>query len=128
MQDDLRRILAAFPGVNFAIRGFLAERIEETLTGSTAELVVRVYGDDLDSLDVAARRVAEALARMPGATDVQYDPPPVAPGGHRAAPARATSRATASGADEVLATVETATRGDAGRPDRSRATARPTSS
>ena len=37
VQDDLRRMLAGFPGVNFAIRGFLAERIEETLTGSTAE-------------------------------------------------------------------------------------------
>jgi CzcA family heavy metal efflux pump len=78
-QDDLRAILARFPGVNFAIRGFLAERIEETLTGSTAELVVRVFGDDLDSLDLAARRVAETLGRVRGTTDVQYDPPPVAP-------------------------------------------------
>ena len=108
--DDLRRILAGFPGVNFAIRGFLAERIEETLTGSTAEIVVRVYGDDLDSLDVAARRVAETLGRVRGATDVQYDPPPVAP--------EATVRLRPADlplyglrADEVLATVETATRG-----------------
>jgi CzcA family heavy metal efflux pump len=110
VQDDLRRILATFPGVNFAIRGFLAERIEETLTGSTAELVVRVYGDDLDSLDVAARRVAEALGRIRGATDVQYDPPPVAPD--------VTVRLRLDDLplyglrpDEVLSTVETATRG-----------------
>jgi CzcA family heavy metal efflux pump len=110
IQDDLRRILAGFPGVNFAIRGFLAERIEETLTGSTAELVVRVYGDDLDSLDVAGRRVAEVLGGIAGATDVQYDPPPVAP----EATIRLRPDAVAlSGlrADEVLATVETATRG-----------------
>src|SRR4029079_19733934 len=79
VQDDLRRMLAGFPGVNFAIRGFLAERIEETLTGSTAALVVRALGDDLDSLDFAASRVAEALHSIPGAADVQYDPPPVAP-------------------------------------------------
>jgi Cu/Ag efflux pump CusA len=110
VQDDLRRALAAFPGVNFAIRGFLAERIEETLTGSTAELVVRVYGDDLDSLDVAARRVAEMLGRIPGAIDVQYDPPPVAPD--------VTVRLRLDELplyglrpDEVLATLETATRG-----------------
>jgi CzcA family heavy metal efflux pump len=110
VQDDLRRILAGFPGVNFAIRGFLAERIEETLTGSTAELVVRVYGDDLDSLDVAARRVAETLAAIPNATDVQYDPPPVAP----EALVRLRPEAVARHGlrpDEVLATVETATRG-----------------
>ena len=110
VQDDLRRILAGFPGVNFAIRGFLAERIEETLTGSTAELVVRVYGDDLDSLDLAGRRVAELVGGIRGATDVQYDPPPVAP--------EVTVRlrpealpAYGLRADEVLETLETATRG-----------------
>ena len=110
VQEDFRRILAGFPGVNFAIRGFLAERIEETLTGSTAELVVRVFGDDLDSLDVAARRVAEILASTPGAADVQYDPPPVAPEvlvrlRPEALPAYGLRP------DEVLATIETATRG-----------------
>ncbi|HUR93418.1 MAG TPA: efflux RND transporter permease subunit [Gemmatimonadales bacterium] len=110
VQDDLRELLAGFPGVNFAIRGFLAERIEETLTGSTAQLVVRVYGDELDSLDVAARRVAETLGGIPGAIDVQYDPPPVAP--------EVTVRLRPEAlpiyglrADEVLATLETATGG-----------------
>jgi CzcA family heavy metal efflux pump len=110
VQDDLRQILAGFPGVNFAIRGFLAERIEETLTGSTAELVVRVYGDDLDSLDVAARRVAETLSRIPGAADVQYDPPPVAPEVTVRLRPEALPRYGLR-ADEVLATLETATRG-----------------
>jgi Cu/Ag efflux pump CusA len=110
VQDDLRRTLTGFPGVNFAIRGFLAERIEETLTGSTAELVARVYGDDLDSLDLAARRVAELLAAIPGATDVQYDPPPVAPQATvRLQPEEVAFHGLR--ADQVLATIETATRG-----------------
>ena len=110
VQDDLRRILAGFPGVNFAIRGFLAERIEETLTGSTAELVVRVYGDDLDSLDLAARRVAEMLGRTAGTTDVQYDAPPVAPEVTvRLRPDALPAYGLRPG--EVLATIETATRG-----------------
>jgi Cu/Ag efflux pump CusA len=110
IEDDLREVLAGFPGVNFAIRGFLAERIEETLTGSTAELVVRVYGDDLDSLDVAARRVARTLAALPGTADVQYEPPPVMP--------EVTIRLRQDDVsrlglrpDDVLATIEAATRG-----------------
>jgi CzcA family heavy metal efflux pump len=110
VEQDLRKLLGGFPGVNFAIRGFLSERIEETLTGSTAELVIRVFGDDLDSLDLAARRVAEALATTPDVTDVQYEPPAVAP--------EVTVRlrpddAAAAGLrpDEVLAAVEVATRG-----------------
>jgi Cu/Ag efflux pump CusA len=96
--------------VNFAIRGFLSERIEETLTGSTAELVVRVYGDDLDSLDVAARRVARTLGAIPGTTDVQYDPPPVTPEvAIRLRPAEVARVGLRP--DEVLATIEAATRG-----------------
>ncbi len=110
VEDDLRAMLAGFPGVNFAIRGFLAERIEETLTGSTAELVVRVFGDDLDSLDLAARRVAESMSRIRGTSDVQYDPPPVAP---EVTVRLRLSDLPARGLrpDEVLAAVETATRG-----------------
>ncbi|MEO7985287.1 MAG: efflux RND transporter permease subunit [Gemmatimonadales bacterium] len=110
VEDDFRTLLTGFPGVNFAIRGFLAERIEETLTGSTAELVVRVFGDDLDSLDVAARRVARSVAAVPGASDVQYDPPAVAP--------EVTVRVRLADlpayglrSDDVLSAVETATRG-----------------
>jgi CzcA family heavy metal efflux pump len=110
VEHDLRRLLAGFPGVNFAIRGFLSERIEETLTGSTAELVVRVFGDDLDSLDVAARKVAEMLASVEGTVDVQYDPPPVTPEVTvRLRPYDAA--ATGLRPDEVLAAVEVATRG-----------------
>ncbi|MEP6571305.1 MAG: efflux RND transporter permease subunit [Gemmatimonadota bacterium] len=108
--EDLHRRLAGFPGVSFAIRGFLTERIEETLTGSTADFVVRLYGDDLDSLDRAGQNVAALIRRVPGASDVQFDAPPVVP--------EATIRLrpddlalTGLRPDEVLATVETATGG-----------------
>ena len=110
IQDDLRAVLAGFPGVNFAIRGFLTERIEETLTGSTAELVVRVFGEDLDSLDLAARRIAVGLSEVPGASDVQYDPPAVAPEVTvRLRPEDAALYGLRPG--EVLASLEAATRG-----------------
>jgi CzcA family heavy metal efflux pump len=110
VEHDLRMLLLGFPGVNFAIRGFLSERIEETLTGSTAELVVRVFGDDLDSLDVAARKVAELMADVPGTTDVQYDPPAVTP--EVAVRLRHRDAALVGlRPDEILAAVEVATRG-----------------
>ncbi|HEU4523538.1 MAG TPA: efflux RND transporter permease subunit, partial [Gemmatimonadales bacterium] len=110
VEHDLRALLLGFPGVNFAIRGFLSERIEETLTGSTAELVVRVFGDDLDSLDVAARRVAEAVGGVQGTIDVSYDPPAVTP----EVTVRLRPQDVAAAGlrpDEVLEAVEVATRG-----------------
>ena len=110
VEDTLRANLRGFPGVSFAIRGFLTERIEETLTGSTAEVVVRLFGDDLDSLDVAARKVAALARRIPGGTDVQYDPPPVVPGVSVRLLPEQVARA-GLGPDDVLRAVEIATRG-----------------
>ena len=107
---DLRERLVQVPGVNFAIRGFLGERIEETLTGSTADFVLKLYGDDLDSLDAGARRAAVLLRKVHGATDVQYDAPPVVPG----ITVRLRPRAVAAAglrSDDVLSAVETSTRG-----------------
>lgn len=110
VEDSLRSHLAGIPGVSFAIRGFFTERIEETLTGSTAEVVVRIFGDDLDSLDVSARRIAQLARGVPGAADVQYDPPAVMPGVDvRLRPLALELHGLA--ADDVLRDIETATRG-----------------
>ena len=78
-QAELRATLAQFPGVHFVVMPFLTERIEETLSGSTAPLVVKVFGDDLDSLDVSAAVVTRAVQRVPGAADVQSAAAAVAP-------------------------------------------------
>lgn len=110
VEDSLRANLRGFPGVSFAIRGFLTERIEETLTGSTAQVVVRLFGDDLDSLDASAQRVARLARSVPGAADVQYDPPAVVPGVTIRLRPSAVAAAGLAG-DDVLRDVETATRG-----------------
>ena len=45
---------------------FLSERIKETLSGTGAALVVKVYGDDLPALDRAAQDVARVLGALKG--------------------------------------------------------------
>jgi Cu/Ag efflux pump CusA len=65
--------------VNFAVETFLTERIEETLAGYTASVVLNVFGDDLDVLDAKAQEIARVLNRVPGATDVQIQSPPGMP-------------------------------------------------
>jgi CzcA family heavy metal efflux pump len=78
-QADIRKVLAKFPGVSFAVKTFLSERVEETLTGYTASVVVNVYGNDLDTLDNKAQEVAKALGRVAGATEIQVQSPPGTP-------------------------------------------------
>jgi CzcA family heavy metal efflux pump len=70
---------AGIPGVNFAVNTFLTERIEETVAGYASEVVLSLYGPDLDELDRDAQAIAVALARVPGATDVQLQAPPGIP-------------------------------------------------
>ncbi|HXF09336.1 MAG TPA: efflux RND transporter permease subunit, partial [Desulfuromonadaceae bacterium] len=51
----------------------------ETISGETAAVVVNIFGDDLDVLDAKGNEVAAALAKVPGAADIQVASPPGAP-------------------------------------------------
>jgi CzcA family heavy metal efflux pump len=76
---EIRAALKKFPGVTFQLMPFLAERIEETLSGATAQVVVNIFGEDLDALDQKAGEVRQVLGKISGATDVQIESQPGAP-------------------------------------------------
>jgi CzcA family heavy metal efflux pump len=76
VQEEIRRTLASFPGTQSEVLTFLGDRIGETISGETAPVVVNIFGDDLDTLDVKAREVATVLGTVPGAADVQVKSPP----------------------------------------------------
>ncbi|MDX2300195.1 MAG: efflux RND transporter permease subunit [Xanthomonadaceae bacterium] len=70
-QQDLRRILAGYPGMQSEVLTFLGDRISETLTGETAQVVVNVVGPDLAQLDLLAAQVARVAASVPGVVDLR---------------------------------------------------------
>jgi CzcA family heavy metal efflux pump len=70
---------AGFVGVNFAINTFLTERIEETISGYAAAVVINIYGNDLDALDQDAQRIAAAMREINGASEVFVQSPPGTP-------------------------------------------------
>jgi CzcA family heavy metal efflux pump len=74
--DSIRRALAAIPGASFSVTTFLTERVEETLSGYTAAVVVNVFGNDLPAIDGAAQHVATTMRELPGAMDVELQSPP----------------------------------------------------
>lgn len=79
MADEIRGILEQFPGIQFEVLTFLGDRIGETLTGETSPIVVNIFGDELDMLDLKAKEVARVLKTVPGQADVQVKAPPGAP-------------------------------------------------
>jgi Cu/Ag efflux pump CusA len=70
---EIRRPLEKFPGLAFKVMPFLVERMEETLSGATAEVVVKIHGEDLDALDRAAASVAQIMRGLHGAEDVTVE-------------------------------------------------------
>ncbi len=79
VEEQMRRTVARFPGAYFAIHTFLNERIEEIISGTIGEVVIKVFGDDLDLVDRKAREIARVVERVRGATDVQLEAQASAP-------------------------------------------------
>jgi Cu/Ag efflux pump CusA len=71
-QDDLRAILAKYPGIQSEVVTFLGDRISESLTGSTAQIAIKVFGEDLDTLDGIGNQIVTALKAEPGLVDLQF--------------------------------------------------------
>ena len=79
VQSEIRDALVKFPGVYFAVKPFLTERIEEILTGVSGQVVIKVFGSDLDQIDRTAQQVAQVLSSVRGAADVQVESQPGMP-------------------------------------------------
>jgi CzcA family heavy metal efflux pump len=71
-QDALREILEHYPGLQSEVVTFLGDRISESLSGETAQVAVKVFGDDLDALDATGARIVAVLGKIPGVVDLQF--------------------------------------------------------
>lgn len=77
--NRIRQALARFPGLTTSVNTFLVERIDETISGVTAPVVVDVFGDDLDVIDRKAQDIARLLGTIHGVASVAVESPPGIP-------------------------------------------------
>jgi len=75
----IRQALAGFPGLSTSVNTFLEERIDETISGTTAPVVVNVFGNNLDVIDRTARHIAQLIGTIHGVASVRVDSPPGIP-------------------------------------------------
>jgi CzcA family heavy metal efflux pump len=71
-QDELRAILQHYPGIQSEVVTFLGDRISESLSGETAQVAIKIFGDNLDLLDKSADKVMAALGKVKGIVDLQF--------------------------------------------------------
>jgi CzcA family heavy metal efflux pump len=89
IEAGIRKVFEDFPNQLTEVYSVLAERIGETLSGETAPFFVSVFGNDLDSDDAVATRIAAVLRKLPHAGEVRLQVPPRQPELHvRLLPAR----------------------------------------
>ena len=68
--DKIRRVLDNIPGIAYGFTQPIEMRVSEMLTGVRGDVAVKVFGSDLDILDQTAKKIAEVLRTVPGASDI----------------------------------------------------------
>ncbi len=73
-QEELSKLVAeeldGYPGMRASITQPIEMRVNEMVSGVRADVGVKLFGDDMDTLKTRAREIEEVLRTIPGATDV----------------------------------------------------------
>lgn len=68
--EEIRKVLATIPGIAYGFTQPIQMRVTEMLTGVRGDVAVKLYGPELSVLNAKAEQIAEAMRRIPGASDV----------------------------------------------------------
>jgi cobalt-zinc-cadmium resistance protein CzcA len=67
---EIEAVARAIPGNNYEFTQPIQMRFNELIAGVRADLAVKVYGDDFDTLVTLAEQVETVVSKIPGAADV----------------------------------------------------------
>ncbi|HEX5280141.1 MAG TPA: CusA/CzcA family heavy metal efflux RND transporter [Micropepsaceae bacterium] len=71
LTDELtKRFTAAFPGIDFNFSQYIEDNVEEAASGVKGENSVKLYGNDLATLEMTANRIKDVMGTVPGITDL----------------------------------------------------------
>jgi cobalt-zinc-cadmium resistance protein CzcA len=69
--ENMREVLLQFPGINFGFTQPIDMRVSEMLTGSSGDLAIKVFGNDIATLASLTEQVVAILKKTEGAVDIQ---------------------------------------------------------
>jgi Cu/Ag efflux pump CusA len=71
--EKIEEVVYGYPGLYRDVLTYLSERIKEVLTGTSASIVVRIYGPDLAVLRQTANGVADVIKDVEGVKDLKVE-------------------------------------------------------
>ncbi|KTC66397.1 Cation efflux system protein CzcA (plasmid) [Legionella adelaidensis] len=70
---NIRADLASIPGAVFNVGQFIAHRMDEVLSGVRAQVAVKIFGDNLSTLNELGQSLETLLKSIPGTVDVNKE-------------------------------------------------------
>lgn len=69
--EDIRKTLSKFPGMNVGFTQPIQMRVSEMLTGSTGDISIKVFGNDISILATLVEQISALANKIEGSSDVQ---------------------------------------------------------
>ncbi|MDY0384782.1 efflux RND transporter permease subunit [Trichlorobacter sp.] len=73
VMDELRHLTAVVPGVTITFGQPIGHRIDHMLSGTMANLAIKVYGAELSRLKQVAEQIKAEIVEVPGLADLSVD-------------------------------------------------------
>ena len=68
--EQMNRNLKEIPGIEYNFSQPIRDNVAENISGQFGEVAVKLYGDDLDQLTRLAGQIEDAIAKVPGVSDL----------------------------------------------------------
>ncbi|GGK30956.1 cobalt-zinc-cadmium resistance protein CzcA [Pseudomonas koreensis] len=73
LMAELQTAAATLPGSNYELSQPIQLRFNELISGVRSDVAVKVFGDDMDVLNATAAKIAAALQKVNGASEVKVE-------------------------------------------------------
>ena len=70
---ELRHKLSEIPGINIEIGQPISHRIDAMLSGTEAQIAIKVFGDDLEQLHKIGNKIKSVATEVPGIVDINVE-------------------------------------------------------
>lgn len=72
--DEMAEVVAKFPGMMYSFSQPIADMIDDLITGIKADVGIKIFGEDLATIDRLATELKNAIAKVPGTGDLSREP------------------------------------------------------